>query len=143
MLMMITTQPISGQCLCGTVQYEIMPPYLDFVFCHCERCQKATGSIHSANIFLDPKQFKWVTGEKEVTLFLHPTADNYPRAFCKKCGSSVPRFARDGVRFMIPAGGLNEDPGITPTKNIFWSLKQPWDTCQHNLPTFDARPDKK
>ena len=131
---------ISGSCLCGNVQFEITGPFLDFTFCHCERCRKAMGTAHSTHIFIDPKQVKWISGEKDTTLFLAPNADNYPRRFCNRCGSPVPRMARDGVRMVVPAGLLEDDPQVRPSKNIFWSLKAPWTTCEHNLPTFQERP---
>lgn len=134
---------VTGSCLCGHVQFEITPPYLDFVLCNCQRCQKSFGGMSSAYVFLDPKQLKWISGENDKTVFLTPRADNYPRGFCNRCGGMVPRMARDGVRMAVPAGTLDEDPGIRPTKNIFWSLHAPWWDCQHNLPTFDERPPKK
>jgi hypothetical protein len=129
--------------LCGAVQYDITPPFLDFAYCHCERCRKSFGGAFSTHLFLDPKQLRWVAGQDLVTLFLHEGADNYPRGFCRRCGGPVPRMARDGVRMSVPAGTLEQDPGIRPTKNIFWSLKPAWDECRHNLPTFDERPPKK
>jgi hypothetical protein len=136
-------KPITGSCLCGAVHYEIMPPFLGFVYCHCERCRKATGSAHASNIFMKPEQFRWITGKENVTMFFHPDAENYPRAFCKTCGAPMPRFARDGVRWMVPAGGLEQDPGVRPTDNIFWSLHAPWYVPSENLPKHEARPLKK
>jgi hypothetical protein len=126
--------PISGSCLCGNVQFEVAGPFLEFSYCHCGRCRKAGGGDYSAHLFVDPKQLTWISGEGETTVFLHPKADNYPRRFCVRCGSPVPRLARDGVRLVVPAGALDEDPGCRPTKNKFWSLRAPWASCEHGLP---------
>ncbi len=38
---------VAGSCLCGRVQYEATGPFPTFRYCHCERCQKSTGSAHS------------------------------------------------------------------------------------------------
>jgi hypothetical protein len=84
--------PVRGACLCGAIQFEITPPYLGFWYCHCERCQRSSGSAHASNIFMKPEQFKWLKGENNITLFIHKEAEDYPRAFCKTCGSPVPRF---------------------------------------------------
>jgi hypothetical protein len=134
---------ITGSCLCGAVEFAATGPFLDFTYCHCGRCRKAVGSAHSAHLFADPKRFAWVSGEKETTLFLAPQAEDYPRRFCNRCGSPVPRLARDGARMAIPAGALDSDPGLRPTKNVFWSLRAPWSRCRHDLPTFALRPPKR
>ncbi len=131
---------VQGACLCGAVQFEITPPYLGFWYCHCERCQRSTGSAHAANIFMKPEQFRWLAGENNITLFTHAQAENYPRAFCKTCGSPVPRFARDGVRWVVQAGLLEEDPGIRPTDNIFWPLHAEWYVDPEGLPNHEKRP---
>jgi hypothetical protein len=137
---MSTSDKITGSCLCGAVHFEITPPYLGFWYCHCERCQKSTGSAHAANIFMKREQFRWLTGEDNITIFKHPTAEDYPRAFCKTCGSPVPRFARDGVRWVVQAGLLETDPGIRPQENIFWPLHAPWYETPDHFPKHDARP---
>lgn len=134
---------VAGSCLCGNVRFKATGPFQDFTYCHCERCRKAVGSAHSAHLFVDPKQFKWVAGENETTLFLHPQAEDYPRRFCNRCGSPVPRLARDGARMAIPAGALDADPGCRPARNVFWSLRAPWSDCEHGLATFAAGAPKK
>lgn len=140
---MAKMKKVAGSCLCGAVRYEAAGPFLDFTYCHCERCRKATGGVHSAHLFADPKRFKWLAGEKKTTLFLHPRAEDYPRRFCDRCGSPVPRMARDGARVAIPAGTLESDPGVRPRRNIFWSLRAPWNSCKHGLPAFKERPPKR
>jgi hypothetical protein len=132
-----------GRCLCGTVQFEITPPYLGFWYCHCERCQRSTGSAHAANIFMKVEQFRWIAGQDNISIFIHKDAENYPRAFCKTCGSPVPRFARDGVRWVVQAGLLETNPGIKPTDNIFWPMRGEWYENPEHLPKHDERPPKK
>jgi hypothetical protein len=132
--------PVRGACLCGAIQFEITPPYLGFWYCHCERCQRSSGSAHASNIFMKPEQFKWLKGENNITLFIHKEAEDYPRAFCKTCGSPVPRFSRDGVRWVVQAGLLEYDPGIQPTDNIFWPLHAPWYVNPDGLPNHEKRP---
>ncbi len=134
---------IRGSCLCGAVAFTVRGPFGDFTYCHCQRCRKSTGSAHAANIFVDPSQVSWLSGEKATTLFRHARAEDYPRRFCNRCGSPVPRLARDGARMSIPAGTLESDPGCRPERNIFWSLKAPWSACRHGLPTYAKRPAKQ
>ena len=55
-----------GSCLCKKVQYEVELPFERFMYCHCTRCRKATGSPHAANGFVKPETFRWTQGEELV-----------------------------------------------------------------------------
>ncbi|MCK5880828.1 MAG: GFA family protein, partial [Sinobacterium sp.] len=57
---------IQGSCNCQAVKYQISGKLRAFQYCHCTRCQKITGSAHSANIMVKPEQFSWITGEDNV-----------------------------------------------------------------------------
>ncbi len=132
---------VTGSCLCGRIEYAFWGPVLDFRYCHCERCRKATGSAFAANIVVLKEQLRWISGENDVALFIHREADDYPRGFCRHCGGIVPRLARDGKRMVIPAGTLDSDPPVRPTKNIFWRIRARWFTAPGDLPTFDGYPE--
>lgn len=45
----MTETAITGNCLCGTVQYELSGPPIINVLCHCKNCKKSTGSSFMAN----------------------------------------------------------------------------------------------
>ena len=132
-----------GSCVCGKVSYEITPPFKVFQFCHCSRCRKFTGSAHAANLFVPPEQFKWITGEDCVGRYEHPDAKYFATCFCKHCGSSLPWAVQGGKNIVVPAGTLDDDPGMHPQHNIFWGSKATWFTdspCQ--LPQYAEFPTK-
>ena len=115
-----------GSCLCQRVTYQFHQPEYVFQYCHCSRCRKFTGSAHAANILVKPEQFEWLSGEELVGRFEHPEAKYYATSFCTHCGSSLPWMAQSGGTVVIPAGTLDEDPGIRPRQNIFWDSRAPW-----------------
>ena len=53
----MSSESIPGSCLCGLVKFEVTPPFAAFRYCHCSRCQKASGSAHAANAFIPATQF--------------------------------------------------------------------------------------
>ena len=134
---------MKGSCLCGKVCYEIAPPFKTFQYCHCSRCRKFTGSAHASNIFVPPDQFRWLEGIEQVARFDHPTAKYFATCFCKNCGSSLPWEVKGGINVVIPAGTLDEEPGIKPQQSIFWGSRAPWyeETC--NIKKFEKFPTKK
>jgi len=117
---------MKGSCLCGGIVYEIDPPFEKFYYCHCSRCRKITGSAHAANLFVGPKQFRWVKGEELVERFEHSEAKYFATGFCNKCGSSMPWLVQGGATMIVPAGTLDDDPDFTPQKNIFWDSRACW-----------------
>ncbi len=131
---------IKGSCLCQAVSYQYHGPEYVFQYCHCSRCRKFTGSAHAANIIIDPKQFEWLGGEDMLGRFEHPEAKHFATCFCTKCGSSLPWLAKSGRAMVIPAGTLDQDPGIRPTQNIFWQDRADWREEVEPLPKHDQLP---
>ena len=117
---------ITGSCLCGTVRFEIKPPFSAFRYCHCSRCRKASGSAHAANIFLPAAQFAWLTGEDAITRFPLPGAQRFAVWFCSRCGTRAPHKVAGRDDYLIPAGVLDADPGKRPENSIFWNSRAPW-----------------
>ena len=130
-------QSIAGSCLCGAVRFEISPPLSGFRYCHCSRCQKATGAAHAANIFLPESQFTWLAGESLVRRFDLPGAQRFAVSFCTQCGTRMPHRIVGTENFLVPAGVLDANPGLRPESSIFWGSKAPWYVETQALPKFE------
>lgn len=134
---------IKGSCLCQTVKYQFHGPEQVFQYCHCSRCRKFTGSAHASNLIVDPKNFEWLSGEDMVGRYEPADARHFATCFCKNCGSSLPWLAQSGAAVVIPAGTLDQDPGIKPKQNIFWNSRAPWREEVASLPHYDELPPRK
>ena len=132
---------VKGSCLCGVVAYEVMPPFLRMLHCHCSRCRKGTGTGHSTNLISDPAQFRWVSGEDGIKRYDLPSAKSFGKWFCGRCGSPVPRLTRNGKLMVIPAGSLDTEPPIRPADHIFWASRAPWVCLSGGIPTHDEYPE--
>lgn len=116
-----------GACVCGAVRYAVRAPFMAFQYCHCSRCRKATGAAHAANLFVATDQLTWGEGaEGHVRRYELPEAKYWSHCFCDVCGSSVPWLSRTGKAYIVPAGALDDDPGIRPDRNIYWDSRAPW-----------------
>jgi hypothetical protein len=124
---------VRGSCLCGAVAYEARLPLAKFVNCHCSRCRKAAGSAHSANAYVLPDAFRWTRGEDVVRRFDLPQARSFATAFCSRCGSPVPHATRSGREIIIPAGSLDDDPGIRPSIHLHWGARAAWATSDSEI----------
>ncbi|MDA0261297.1 MAG: GFA family protein [Proteobacteria bacterium] len=133
----MTTKTIQGSCLCGKVAYAITGPINRFTQCHCSRCRKATGTAFASNLFVDLDSLEWTRGADDVAHFNLPAAARFGTAFCKTCGSPLPHLLRTGTAYVIPAGALDEAPGIEPQQIIYWGSRAPWFVHTNTLKTND------
>jgi len=134
---------LTGSCLCGKVKYEVTGDPKVFQYCHCSRCRKFTGSVHAANIFFTPEQFKWLSGEEFIGRFEPEDTKYFTTTFCKNCGSSLPWADKSKRAVVVPAGTLDTDPEIKPIHNVFWESRAPWFTDVSALVKYDELPTKK
>jgi len=134
------SREISGGCLCGNVRFKLTGPFSHFHFCHCSRCRKATGSAHATNIFGKADSIHWVQGVDLIKRFDLPEAKQFSRCFCSLCGSPVPHQSRGTDLLIIPAGSLDEAPGILPQDHIFWSSRAEWYESSLEVKHFDRYP---
>ncbi|MGD9021726.1 MAG: GFA family protein [Lysobacterales bacterium] len=133
---------VTGSCLCGKVRYELKDNLGVFQYCHCSRCRKFTGGAFAANIFVAPGDLNWLDGEKLVGRYDPEHTKYFATAFCKNCGSSLPWLSKSGRVIVVPAGTLDEDPGIRPDKNIFCASRAEWYASVESLPQHDEGPPR-
>ena len=131
----------AGSCLCGDVAFEVDDPPMFMQSCHCTRCRRARSAAHGTNIFYKASQFRWVRGEQSIADYKMPEAKFYGVAFCKRCGSGLPRISVERNIAVIPAGCLDTDPQMRPQRHIFTASGAKWFTITDTLPQFaDAPP---
>jgi hypothetical protein len=129
-----------GSCLCGAVVYEVAGDIQGVVQCHCSRCRKSRSAAHGANLFFVDAELAWKQGRDLVRHYKVPHAESFTSAFCKRCGSLLPRDPTPGRLLGIPAGSLDTDPGVGAKLHIFVGSKAPWVEISDDLPMIEGRP---
>ena len=114
----------TGECFCGSIQYEIKGKLQNIRSCHCSRCRKAFSAQASAYAAVDPNDFVWQKGESLLTFF--STDEGIGLQFCSKCGSTL-CGVYDGKVHGITLGCLNGDPDIEIGKHIYVGSKASWE----------------
>lgn len=128
-----------GSCLCGQIQFEIDGDFENFFLCHCQHCQKDTGSAHAANLFSTSAKLKWISGEEKAQTYQLP-GTRHIKSFCQKCGSAVPEMQMDGKLLKVPAGSLDTPLMMKPMAHIFMSSQADWAKDLTELKTFETFP---
>ena len=128
---------IKGSCLCGEVKFQVNGKILLMSNCHCPECRKAYGSAFGTLAFCKKSEFSYISGENHISSY--KLSDALTRHFCNVCGSQLPVMSHEafGPYFMgIPAGLLDDDPQIKPSKHLFVSLKAPWWDITDAIPQY-------
>ncbi len=134
----MTDQTLTGSCLCGKLSYQVTGDLQRFYHCHCNRCQKATGTGHASNVLVASEAVNWTGDESLLKTFKVPDAERFSSQFCSNCGSKMPRHVPALKMVIIPAGSLDCEPGIAPQARIFFGSRASWScTADEGLPQFD------
>lgn len=127
-----------GQCLCGTVRYEVDGPLESMTHCHCSMCRKHHGAPFATYVRARFAGFRWVAGQDNIERFTTETGG--VRSFCRTCGSVTPILMEGPGIVLIPAGNLDGELGIKPERHIFTGSKASWYEIRDSLPQFEEFP---
>jgi hypothetical protein len=129
-----------GSCLCGDVGYLVSGEPLRMVNCHCENCRRARSAAYAVNLFVPTKHFKWTRGQQQVVSYRLPGTPSFSTAFCRRCGSDLPRVSKGEAMVIVPAGSLDGDPGVRPEAHVHVAEKAPWFEITDSLPRYPEMP---
>lgn len=108
---------MTGQCLCGAVQYALStrPDHVDY--CHCTMCREFGGPM---GVEVQPDGITWQGADHIKT---YASSDWAERGFCKTCGSSLFwRMTADGPgagMLSLNAGTLDDMNGLPLRTEIY------------------------
>jgi hypothetical protein len=114
---------ITGGCLCGRVRFEV-DEVIALTHCHCTICRKLSGAAFATYAHVAPTKFRLIAGESAIGQY-ESTPGSY-RRFCRFCGAAVPGMAAYLTTVSVPAGLLDDDPGVRPVLHTFVDSKAPW-----------------
>jgi len=122
----------NGSCLCGKVTFTLSGNLANMSHCHCSICRKIHGSLFAT--YFEAAELSYSSGEDAIQNYT--SSKGFNRAFCKDCGSVLPETSNQDGRevYYIPAGLLNDDPGIRPESHIFCESKSPAYHIHDELP---------
>ena len=118
-----------GRCFCGGVAFEFEGPFTDVEFCHCSRCQRATGAPFAAEFRVRAERFRWLRGEDLISCYDAPILRDppaYRRSFCSRCGSRVPVLFPENPAVAIPTGLVEEGLPVRAADHIWIAKKASW-----------------
>lgn len=134
--------PLQGSCVCELIQFQIDSEPLFIHACHCNNCQKITGSAFAMSMFLLDKDLQQLSGEP-ISID-QPTSQGSRKVFlCPACQTVVWAQSAENphVRIIRP-GVLSNKLDITPQAHIWVHRRQAWLRLDDTTPQFDGNYDQ-
>jgi hypothetical protein len=114
---------LTGHCLCGSVSYSADAEPIVTAICHCDQCQRQTGSTYSLVVGV-PRESLTVSGDglRSFETTTEATGTASQRQFCGACGSPVITLpdAAPALAF-IKAGTLDDRKDLVPVVEVHCS----------------------
>jgi hypothetical protein len=126
---------VRGSCLCGGILFEAEEVPL-LTHCHCSKCRKSRGSAFSTTASVRAEHYRLLRGAELIATY-HDPSGGYSPSFCRVCGSSAPFAVEERGLVLIPAGLLDDDPGVRPALHMFVGSKAPWWEITDDAPRFE------
>ena len=127
-----------GQCLCGSIKYQVDKIEPKMGHCHCSMCRKFHGAAFATFGEAKREDFHWLEGEDYLQSY--QAENGTVRQFCKQCGSSMifaaANDSSDVVEFSL--GTLDSPLDIEPDVHIFVGSKANWSKICDGLPQYQG-----
>ena len=131
--MMDKPEPVTGGCLCGAVRYEVNGSLFDAHYCHCRKCQKASGAPAIAGAFLSSEAFRLTQGTPKF----YKSSPIAERGFCGDCGTYLiyrPLIAEWSDWIIITIASFDRPEILPPQRHYGIEGKIAWFDTQDDLP---------
>jgi hypothetical protein len=133
-----------GGCACGHVRYRLTSGPMFVHCCHCQDCQRQTGSAFVINALIETDRVEKLAGATEAVSV--PTDSGRPHIIhrCPQCRVAVwSHYGGVLPLSFIRVGTLDEPSALPPDVHIYTRTKLPWVALPAEAPAFEAYYDSK
>jgi hypothetical protein len=116
---------VSGQCLCGEVQFNVDAPSIWCAHCHCSMCRLAHGAGFVTWVGYKDTDVEITDAGKRLAWYRSsPEAE---RGFCSRCGSTLFfRSTRWPGELHVTRGSIAGDIDREPGGHAFYESHVEW-----------------
>ncbi|MEO0327458.1 MAG: GFA family protein [Pseudomonadota bacterium] len=131
---------LTGSCLCEKVTFKGDADIKAIINCHCDDCQKVTGSVHGTLMIVPQSDIEMV-GEPSTFEHVADSGNQLTKIFCSSCGSQVAGLntGRPGM-MTLRAGSIDQKELVKPAMNIYCNSAIETTPMDSELKTFPKMP---
>lgn len=135
---------LDGGCACGTIRYRLAMPPMFVHCCHCQDCQRQTGSAFVLNALTETDRIELLHGNPEPVVVPTDSGRVHDIYRCPVCRIALwsDYGKRPNLRF-LRVGTLDKAAMIEPDVHIFTRSKLPWVRLPDTARAFEIYYDMK
>lgn len=136
----MSTENISGGCLCKAVRYSISAPPVVTRACWCRVCQYIGAGSGTVNTCF-PSAAVTVSGELRDFVMTADSGNVAHRRFCPACGTHLFSASEARPHLVFVRAGTLDDPEVArPAMSIWTSMAPSWACFDERLPKVERQP---
>jgi hypothetical protein len=135
---------LDGGCACGSIRYRLRLPPMFVHCCHCQDCQRQTGSAFVLNAITETDRIELLKGHPEPVAVPTDSGRSHDIYRCPACRVALwsDYGKRLNLRF-LRVGTLDDAAAVEPDVHIFIRSKLPWVRLPDNARAFEIYYDMK
>jgi hypothetical protein len=129
-----------AHCACGALRAEVSGEPRFVAACHCEACQRRTGSVFNVSAYYRREQVR-VEGREKVYIRDGQDGRKVRNRFCPDCGTTVYwdlDMFPDTVA--IAVGAFFDPEFAAPSRSVYEQSKHHWVVFDHTIQNFSRVP---
>jgi len=127
---------VTGRCACGSIRYQLLDKPMFVHCCHCDDCQRLTGSAFVLNAIIETQAVKLLRG---TPVAVPVPRENGPHDIyrCPTCQTAIwsDYGHKPNIRF-VRVGTLDKPGALKPDVHIYTRWKVKWLTLPKRTPSF-------
>jgi hypothetical protein len=127
---------LTGGCACRSIRYQLLDKPMFVHCCHCDDCQRLTGSAFVLNAIIETQAIKLLRG-KPVAVPV--PRENGPHEIyrCPKCHTALwSEYGRKANIRFVRVGTLDKPNALKPDVHIYTRWKAKWLKLPKRTPSF-------
>ena len=127
---------VTGGCACGSIRYQLLDKPMFVHCCHCDDCQRLTGSAFVLNAIIETQAIKLLRG-KPIAVPVPRENGSHDIYRCPKCKTAIwsDYGRRPNLRF-VRVGTLDKPGALKPDVHIYTRWKARWLELPKGTPSF-------
>lgn len=137
----MTKEKREGGCNCGSVRYEIASTEEKSIVCHCNSCQRQSGSAFGMVLLVASEAVTLLQGTLNKWVRTADSGNKVHSYFCDSCGSRIWHGDKDAEPMLkVRAGTLDKPIDYSTATHVWTSKKVPGIEIPQGTTSFPAQP---
>jgi hypothetical protein len=133
---------LTGRCLCGRIEFEIVGSVVAKRACWCRTCQYLSCGNASIGVIVVCERVRIAGSEPSEHIATADSGNEIRRQFCPECGTQLFSEALSQPGYIVIRAGALDDRREAGPESVLWTESAPpWAHWDREMPAFHGQVD--